>query len=131
MMEFELGEFVEGYPWEILENQEFELGGGVQMCKHCYGLHEVTEHFIGPPLTYQKFKVPVVVQAWNEGHNNATSVCLACILEAAFPGASDVAKAILRADEIVERSECRTWTVDNGIITRRFVDGVLDGVWGK
>ena len=90
-LEFDEGDFGEGYPWYIRVNHEIELRFH-EPCRHCrqptpeekeaYRIH-VSSQTIGDGK--ESFVIcPWTVNSVNEGGHNRTSVCLQCIIEAGF-----------------------------------------------
>ncbi len=92
---FEIGEWSEGYDWEFIEGGEFPASRGMVMaCKHATyrgdrkshpagtcatGLPCLEDHSVHSDSWY---RVPRMVRAYNECHNNETLMCLDCVLEA-------------------------------------------------
>lgn len=86
-MEIRQGEYCEGYAWEIELDEIFTYVDENAVCKHALRLPDVERlRSDSSVFTHNQFKVPRVVTAYNEGHQNRTSVCLDCILEQAQPG---------------------------------------------
>lgn len=88
--EYTLGCYTEDYPWEIVENEEFERDTKSQdintTCKHAVLVSENVPQFRNDGSVYghhTTHRVPRVVRAFNEAGHSCTSVCLDCILEAA------------------------------------------------
>lgn len=87
-IEVKLGCYCEDYPWQILENEEFERNADSlgTTCKHAIVISENIPKFRNDGSIYGHYtthRVPRIVRAFNEAAHNSTAVCLDCILEAA------------------------------------------------
>lgn len=81
---FEIGEYAEGFPWELEINGERCTNYSGAPCKHALNYREEVDPggIVGlPSLKY--VTVPRLLNAYNEGRHNMTSLCLDCVLEAA------------------------------------------------
>lgn len=80
---FDVGDFGEGYPWEIRFNQKISLAYSKKPCPHCHS-HRFEEKLRSAKETYLERYVicPRTVVSYNEGKHNCTEVCLDCILDA-------------------------------------------------
>jgi len=90
-LEFEEGDFGEGYPWYITENHELEVPF-YKPCRHCRQPtpeEKEARRINVSRQTPSDGKEPFVICPWtvnsvNEGGCNSTSVCLQCIIEAGY-----------------------------------------------
>jgi len=85
-LEIKLGEFCEGLPWKLVENEECD--NDIEPCKHCVDVRQSAPRFrhADGAVTNAKHKtytVPLSVHALNEAGYNGTIVCYHCIVEAA------------------------------------------------
>lgn len=79
----DLGDYGEGYAWELLVDEIVDDVEPAKACKHAEYLGTVEKPIYGGKTrSAHRHKVPRMVQSYNEGHCNLTLVCADCIVEA-------------------------------------------------
>lgn len=85
---YPIGSIGEQSEWEIRENETARAYDGVRPCPHAINFRTEPAYTprpnLVPPMT-TRWEVPRTIVVYTQGHNDYTSVCADCVLEALRP----------------------------------------------